>query len=142
MTLPLDTRSPHRQQRWIDCRNDDTVALAAFSVVQVLQSLRPESASSETPGGGRTVLRVSRATQNSPEVTAVLGLQNIAAGEYGMCTMDEPMWALVKSGTPAVGQEWGLGNGDSALSSGLRGFIILGGYRDGMVRVMRTCCCC
>lgn len=132
MPVPLDTRSPHRQQRWIECRNDSASSLAPMSVVQVIGSIEPEQ--------GRTVLLVSEAISDSPEETAVTGHLAIPSGEYGICTMDFPAYARC-TGTPANGEIWGLPHGETSLASGYNNFVILGDYENGIVRVMRACCC-
>lgn len=141
MPVPQDSRSPFRQQRWIECTNVGESTLSAFSVVEVTGSTRPEATEGKTPGGGRTVLEVDVASTDSPEATVVLGPYDIPAGGYGICTADEPMYARYYDWSPANGDQAGVAEGTSYLSpSPQYGYIILGDAADGLVRVMRRHC--
>ena len=139
MTLPLDTRSPFRSQRWIECKNIGATTLTAFSVAEIVEASRPEQASTQTPEGGRTVLHVRAVTADSRHNTAIIGPLAIAQNKFGTCTLDFPAYVQVQTGTPANGETWGPKNGDLGISSGQSGFTILGDYDNGLVRVIRQC---
>jgi len=139
MTLPLrPDQALHRQQRWFEVKNvEQSDTLSAYSVVEIAGSIRPESAESETPGCGRTVIEVQKATSDSPQNTIVLGHMDIVAGGFGYGTNDFPAWGLYTGGPPAVGEEWGVANGAAVLSTGKMGYIVVGDAHDGVVRIMK-----
>lgn len=133
MTVPHDERAPHRQQRWIECKNVGGTTLQPYAVAEVVESTRPDT--------GRTVLNVRQATCDGPENTVVLGHMQILAGEYGYCTNDFPAYALYDtSDTPTPGEVWGVASGTQVLAKGIDGYLIVGDAdaTKGIVRVRRT----
>ena len=131
MTLPQDARAPHRQARWIEAENIGSVEAPPFSVLEVVDSYRPEMATNLTPNDGRTVLRVRLATRDSPCATAVNGPCSIPAGENRrVVTIDDPMLAQVAMEFQP-GTVVGVQAGSFQLQAGYCGYLVLGDYDAG-----------
>lgn len=128
MTLPQDDRSPHRQQRWLDCKNVGSQSIPAYGVVQIDDTERVESV--------RTVLNVKRPTTDGHCNVMINGPLAIAENGSGVCTNDFPAYALY-SGSPAVSEVWGSTANSFMLKKNARGFIILGDEDGTIVRIQR-----
>lgn len=138
MTLPNDTRAPHRQARWIEGENVGSATIPPFAAVEVVDNYRPESAG-YTPGDGRTVLKIRLATQDNPCLTCIVGPCEIPYGEAGrIVTLDDPMLALVASASYAAGTVVGVREGSFVLEEGYCGYMIIGDYDAGTGGTMRV----
>lgn len=134
MSLPHDTRAPHRQQRWIDAVNVGSDDIPAYGVVEIVETIQDDTF--------RTVVQVKRPTGNGlrnvmlngPKIIA--GLSGNDAGS-GVVTNDYPAYALYSGGTPEVGEIWGSTANSFALKPGASGFMIIGDASGGIVRVVR-----
>jgi len=136
MTLPQDTRSPHRQQRWIELYNASAETIPPFAALEIVSpgSERPEQGSNYTPGDGRTVLYVRRATRDNPCATVINGPCEIPMYQYGRVgTMDDPMLALVANASYQTGTVVGVKSGSFFLEEGYCGYLIIGDYDSGTV---------
>ena len=137
--IPQHSGAPFRQQRFIEIENTGLVTVPAHGVVEITDSYRPEKTGGKTPNGGRTVLKVERATADSPKASIVNGPCDIAAAGKGRVgTMDSPMIALVDSDYD-VGTEIGVAKDTFVLTDGQTGYIMLGDYDAvaGTARVAR-----
>jgi hypothetical protein len=114
--------SPHLQQRWLDCVNAYSTEIPAFACLEITGSTQP------SPVDGRTILQVTRPTEDSLPVVAFNGPMSIPVGGYGVCTMDLPAWSMYDTGdTPAVGETWGSTEDEFYISLGKAGIKIIGG---------------
>lgn len=130
--LPLDTRSPHQQQRWIELKNTGGSDIPAFAVVEV------DGASHDDMG--RTILHVKRPTADNLANVVVNGAQVIPVGEQGRVgTNDFPAYVLCTGGTPAAGERWGTTANSYYIQQNKSGFRICGDHDTAteVVRVMR-----
>ena len=137
--IPQHSAAPFRQQRWLELENTGSVAIPSWGVCEISDSYRPEKTGGKTPNGGRTVLKVERATEDSPNASVVNGPCEIPISGTGRVgTMDSPMIALVDSDY-AVGTEIGVAQDSFVLASGYTGYIMLGDYDSatGTARVAR-----
>ncbi len=138
MTLPQDTRAPHRQQRWIELQNFGSTPIPPFGALEIVQSTRPEIGG-YTPLDGRTVLQVRRSLKDNPCGTVINGPCEILPGLAGRVgTMDDPMLALVYEEYDP-GTVVGVKTGSFLLEKGYCGYLILGDYDSatGTMRVKR-----
>nr|MCU0872014.1 hypothetical protein [Pirellulaceae bacterium] len=136
--IPQYDAAAYRQQRWIELENVCSDEIPAYGVCEVTGSYRPETASDQTPGGGRTVLKVQKPTRDNPCAYVLNGPCPIAPGYTGKVgTADYPAYALVES-APNAGEQWGVKAGSFALVKGYCGYVIWGDYDAalGNVRVM------
>lgn len=127
--IPQDSRSPHRQQRWLLAKNVGSVDIPPHAVVEITDATHD--------GDGVTILEVQRPTANSFPNVAANGLLRIPVGGYGYVTDDFP--AYVKyTGSPVEGEVYGAVSGSFEAQQGYTGFWILGDAHDGIVRVLKT----
>lgn len=138
MTIPQDWRAPARQQRMILLENVGGDTLSAFAVCEVVGSYRPESATTETPGGGVEVLQVQTATQDDPCNWAIVGPCDIEIDKTGPGTKDYPFIVLT-DGDLGDAAECGIEAGKQYLVADRCGFITDGDYDagTGTMRVSR-----
>jgi hypothetical protein len=132
--------SPHRRQRFIELHNVGSETIPGYAVVEVIESSRPESGGTVTPGGGRTVLHVRLAESDDPCVTAINGPCEIPADGWGRPgTLDDPMLALVKEEYDN-GTDVGVEEGSFLLTEGHCGYRIVGDFdaTTQTQRVIRT----
>lgn len=137
MSVTQNSESPNRQQRFVPLLNTSGVSFDPYSAVEIIETDRPDSGSSETPGGGRTRLRCRVAASDNPRAVAITGPFVIAAGAEGIGTLDYPTYVKI-SGSPAVGDEIGLASGATALAANYTGWIFLGDLHSGRGRVIRA----
>lgn len=140
MTLPQDTRSPHRAQRFIELKNIGSATIPPFGVVEIAGSYRPEQTDQYTPNDGRTVMLVRLATKDSPCATIVNFACEIPPGEERRIgTMDDPLLALVDDPSYTVGTVVGVEAGSFVLTRDHCGYMIIGDYDagTGTMRVKR-----
>lgn len=131
MTTPQDNRSAHQQQRFIEIENVGAHQIPPFGVCEVVESQRPESATQQTPGGGRTVLQVKRPTADGLCNVVVNGPLAVAPGaSCAIATNDYPtvaLWAVSGAESPPVsGQIWGTVKDQFHLGPGRQGFAVAG----------------
>jgi hypothetical protein len=140
MTLPQDTRAPHRQQRWLELENVGSATIPPFGAVEVVDSYRKEP-SGYTPGDGRVVYRVRLSTVDSPCASLINGPCEIPAGQARKIgTMDDPMLALVADSSYPVNTQVGIKKGSFFLEKDYCGYLILSTDFDaptGTLRVKR-----
>lgn len=141
MTLPQDTRAPHRQQRWIELENVGSSTIPPFGVVEIVESYRPER-TGLVPGDGPTVVKVKRPTIDSLPHFYVNGPTAIPEGKRGKPgTNDFPCLALYNQQfTPVSGEMWGTVKDSFLLGKGRQGAAIVGDADNslGLVRVNRA----
>lgn len=128
-SLPQDSRGPHRQQRWVSCKNVGSQTIPAYGVVQVVDASRVEV--------GRTIIHVKRPTMDGHCNILINSPMPIAEGAFGICTNDFPTYALYGDDTPAVSEVWGSKANAFTLKKNKRGFIILGDPDGLKVRINR-----
>lgn len=129
--IPQDSRSPFRQQRWVQCRNDSGQDLSPNSLVAVTGALRVSAT-------GATILSIELPTSTTPvALLAATGLQTIKTGQDGHCTLDFPAYVKYSGGTPANGEQWGHEDGSDSLAPNKTGFRICGDQNGTVVRVMK-----
>jgi hypothetical protein len=135
--IPMDWRAPFIQQRWVELYNAGANEVPAFGVCEITGASRPENING-AQAGGRTVLNVTRPTEDSPNAVCLNGPMPIAAGAYGFGTLHYPAYAkYATANTPVAGEEWGAASGTFELTKGKSGFVIFGDAANGLVRVDR-----
>lgn len=135
--IPMDWRAPFIQQRWVELYNAGANEVPAFGVCEVTGASRPEAINA-AQNGGRTVLNVTRPTEDSPNAVCLNGPMPIPAGSYGFGTIHYPAYAKYATAeTPVAGEEWGAASGTFELTKGKSGFVIFGDAANGIVRVDR-----
>lgn len=136
--IPMDWRAPFIQQRWVELYNAGANEVPAFGVCEITGASRPENING-AQAGGRTVLNVTRPTEDSPNAVCLNGPIPIAAGAYGFGTIHYPAYAkYATANTPVAGEVWGAASGTFELTKGRSGFTILGDAANGIVRVDRS----
>jgi hypothetical protein len=136
--IPQHSGAPHRQQRWVELENISGVEIPAFAALEITDSYRPEKTGGKTPNGGRTVLKVTKPTEDGAKANIINGPCAIPIAGIGYPgTMHDPMLAKVNA-EYAAGDEIGLTENSFELTSVATGFIALGDYESGVMRVMRS----
>lgn len=141
--IPQGAFSPFHQQRWVEAYNDGAATIPSRGICEITDSYRPDSASAETPNGGRTVLKVRQPTTSYVLKFAINGPLAIAAGKTGFVTTHYPAWVAYNAAyTPATDEEWGITSGSCLVTRYRSGLIILGDAiasgASGFVRVDKT----
>lgn len=140
MTIPQDSRAPHRQQRWIELVNAGNEVIPPFAALEIAPpgSHRPEASGGYTPLDGRTVLYVRKPTHDNPCLSVINGPCEIPIYGYGKVgTMDDPMLAMVASASYETGIDVGIKAGSYQLHKGYCGYRIIGDY-DAVYGTMRV----
>jgi hypothetical protein len=129
MPIPQDPRAPHERQRFIELKNVGTDEIPAHAVVEVVDSSRPEQATTETYHGGRTVLHVQKPSGAECACNiAINGPCAIPVNGYGLPgTKDTPVMALVGEAVVS-GDMVGPVAGSYYLWKGAIGFQVDGDY--------------
>lgn len=136
--IPVDQRAPFIQQRWVELYNAGAYDIPGFGVCEITGASRPENINN-AQAGGRTVLSVTRPTEDSPAAVCINGPMPIAAGAYGFGTLDYPAYALYDdANAPAAGDTWGAASGTFELTKDKAGFVVLGDAANGIVRIDRA----
>jgi hypothetical protein len=129
MALPQDTRGPHRQERWIACKNVGSQDIPGYGVVQVDDASRQNT--------DETIVHVKRPTADGHCNVLINGPMPITVGKEGVCTNDYPAYGLYADDTPVTNQVWGSRANAFTLKKNVRGFIIIGDDDGEKVRVNR-----
>lgn len=136
--IPIDRRAPFIQQRWVELYNAGAYEVPAFGVCEIVGGSRPENINA-AQAGGRTVLNVTRPTEDSPAAVCLNGPIPLPAGAYGFGTLDYPAYALYDdANAPVAGETWGAASGTFELTKDKSGFVILGDAANGIVRIDRA----
>jgi len=136
--IPQHQGAPYRKQRFVELENVAGEEIPAFAAVEITDSYRPEKTGGITPSGGRTVLKVTKPTEDGAKACIINGPRAIPTGGKGYPgTMHDPMYAKVDTEYSA-GDEIGLTEDSYELTDAAAGFIALGDYEDGVMRVMRS----
>ncbi|MEQ8788884.1 MAG: hypothetical protein RIC55_21410 [Pirellulaceae bacterium] len=111
---------PTPDQRWLRCRNGDTVPLESYGLAKITGA---------TVAAGRVVLEVKRPKKSDAytEALVALGPASMAEGRIGWCTFDWPSWVRYDTAQqPAAGELWGPQDDSTRLKQGAIGFLTLG----------------
>lgn len=130
--IPQDSRSPFRQQRWVEALNNTQSDLDSFSLVAITDATRDLTT-------GQTVLTVDLpSTTTHVALLCCTGPQSIKAGKKGMVTLDFPCYVQYDTAnTPANGEQWGHTNASVKIAKNHQGFRICGDPDGNIVRVER-----
>ena len=136
--IPQHQGAPYRKQRFVELENVAGEEIPAFAACEITDAYRPEKTGGITPSGGRTVLKVTKPTEDGAKACIINGPRAIPTGGKGYPgTMHDPMYAKVDSEYSA-GDEIGLTSGSYELTDAAAGFIALGDFESGVMRVMRS----
>ncbi len=131
-------QSPHRRQRWIEIENVGSSDIPPHGVVEVVDHYRPEKDSTETPGGGPTVVKVQRPTKDEPCPLLINGPCTVKVGKRSRIgTNDYPALALLGESPDCTGQTFGAKKDSYQLWKGLCGFLVWGDYDGEKAQVVR-----
>lgn len=114
-------------QRWIPCQNAHSTNAPAFGIAKVTGV--------GTLDDGRIFYSITRPDSSIGKVYVCLGQNDIAAGDYGMCTLGPDCRFLFDSGAVSNGQTWGPKNGQWTATSGGPAFLTAAGQLDGSTAV-------
>lgn len=106
--------------RWLPAKNVGSVEIPPFGLVEV------SGVEHELPN--LMVLEVKRPTEDTPAVIGINGMKPIAAGDYGLATVDSsgPLYVLKDTGTAAFGESWGAQQDSFLAKQGNAGLICYG----------------
>lgn len=104
--------------RWEPFKNTGSSTIPAFGLVVI------KTASVVTRGRGR--LQCDQPGTTFYRQFAVNGPTSVSAGKNGVCTRSSPCLCAYDSGTPAIGEGWGLKPSQSTASKGFPGLTIEG----------------
>ena len=100
--IPQNSHAPERQKRTIELENVGLHEVPAHGACEIMNVVRPESGSTQTPGGGIEVWQVQRPSQDDPCAHVINGPCPIPVGErHRVGTMHSPMIAKVDQSYPA-----------------------------------------
>lgn len=120
MVVPHDNRSPHRNQRWVECLNSSGETIPPFGVCEVIEASKPDAT-------GRTMIHLRKPYRDGLSNVMINGHLPIANGDTGYCTDDFPAYALYDDGgSPSSGHMWGTIKDSFRIGQGRQGFFILG----------------
>lgn len=126
--LPQDSRSPGRQQRWVECVNVGYCDIPPHGACEVTGTVRLEN--------DRTVLQVRRPTKDSLSNVVINGVLAIGVGKFGSCTNDLPAFVLGNIPCPSP---CGTVTDSFTMASTSTGFISFGqDAATGTSRVIRV----
>jgi hypothetical protein len=110
-------RTPAVPERWWTCRNDDTVELPAYGVVEV---------DDEDEESGEIIYVIKKLGTTWPKRVALLGERAVEPDGYAAITFEPALALCDAAAVPGPKEAWGIKPNETKLFKGYPGFRAMG----------------